>query len=133
MRIQADTDNSLVLPVMTLNGFELSRSGVSVRTIKYDNLRNNPAATVPYTQELCTSIEINRDSFGLYLKCFIALLGTLIWIFITLFICTYHRIDPLRLIPTALSALLPTSWWAPLCCRIRWKPVFWNLSIPAVF
>ncbi|MEE0752982.1 hypothetical protein [Frisingicoccus sp.] len=102
VRIQADTENSLVLPVMTLNGFELSRSGVSVRTIKYDNLRNNPAATVPYTQELCTSIEINRDSFGLYLKCFIALLGTLIWIFITLFICTYHRIDPLRLIPTAL-------------------------------
>lgn len=102
VRILADTENSLVLPGITLNGFELSRSDVSVQTMKYDNLRNNPAATVPYTQELCTAIEINRDGFGLYLKCFIALLGTIIWIFITLYICTYHRVNPLRLIPTAL-------------------------------
>lgn len=102
VRIQADTHNSLVLPSITINGFKLSRSDVSVTTIKYNNLLNNPAATVPYTQELRTAIEINRENPGLYLKCFIALLGTLIWIFITLFICVYHQIDPLLLIPPAL-------------------------------
>lgn len=98
----ADTENSLVLPDMTATGFELSRSAVSVSTVRYENTQNSPSATVPYTQELCTSIELNRVGFGLYLKCFIALAGTLIWVFITLFICTYHNIDPLRLIPTAL-------------------------------
>lgn len=100
--LQADTENSIVLPVMTATGFNLSRSAVSVNTAYYESTQNSPTATVPYSQELCTSLEINRAGFGLYLKCFIALAGTLIWVFIMLFICTYHNIDPIRLIPTAL-------------------------------
>lgn len=104
--LQADTKDSIVLPAMTATGFDLSRSAVSVSTIRYESTQNSPTATVPYTQELCTSIELNRTGFGLYLKCFIALGGTLIWVFITLFICTYHKIDPLRLIPVALFGAL---------------------------
>ncbi|MEG2703237.1 MAG: hypothetical protein RSA65_11505, partial [Clostridia bacterium] len=38
----------------------------------------------------------------MYMKCFIALFGTSLWIFITLFICTNHHVDPLDMIPEAL-------------------------------
>lgn len=49
-----------------------------------------------------TQLEINRSGLGLYAKCFIALFGTSLWVFITMFLCTYHRADPLSMIPAAL-------------------------------
>ena len=47
-------------------------------------------------------MEINRSSLGLYAKCFVALFGTSLWVFITMLLCTYHRVDPLSMIPAAL-------------------------------
>ena len=54
------------------------------------------------TSEFMTQFEINRSGLGLYAKCFIALFGTSLWVFITMFLCTYHRVDPLSMIPAAL-------------------------------
>lgn len=100
--IQADTANSTVNPYMSISGFEYKRSAVSTYTMEYESTLGNPRTSVPLAQELCVSLEINRSGFGLYLKCFIALLGTITWVFITLFLCAYHRVDPLTMIPAAL-------------------------------
>lgn len=102
VKIAADTEHSTVNPYLSISGFEFKRSAVSTYTMQYESNLGNPEIQVPMAQELCTSIEINRSGFGLYLKCFIALLGTITWVFITLFLCTYHRVDPLTMIPAAL-------------------------------
>jgi len=54
------------------------------------------------SSEIITALEINRSSYGLYFKCFIALAGTLLWSLIALFICIYHHVDPLGMLPGAL-------------------------------
>ena len=100
--MKADTEYSAVNQNLNITGFDLKRHAVSVYTMKYDSTLGNPNVSVPVAQELCTSIEINRSGFGLFLKCFIALCGTITWVFITLFLCTYHRVDPLGMIPAAL-------------------------------
>ncbi|MEG0367575.1 MAG: hypothetical protein RR585_12115 [Coprobacillus sp.] len=102
VRIEADTQYSSVNKNLNISGFEYKRSAVSTYTMKYNSNLGNPESSVPISQELATSIEINRDGFGLYLKCFIALIGTLTWVFITLYLCTFHNIDPLSMIPAAL-------------------------------
>ena len=98
----ADTEYSSISPNLAISNFTLRRHAVSTYTMKYDNDKNDPVKRSLFHQELVTSLEINRDGFGLYIKCFIALLGTLTWVFITMFICTYHRVDPLGMIPGAL-------------------------------
>lgn len=102
VRIIPDTQNSTINPHLNISGFEYKRSAVSTYTMEYESTLGNPETGVPIVQELCTSMEINRSGFGLYLKCFIALIGTITWVFITLFLCTYHRVDPLGMIPAAL-------------------------------
>lgn len=101
----ADEEYSGIYPSLEQAGtanFNFERSAVSVYSVKYDNTRNDPEAGTPYNQELVTHIEINREGIGLYLKCFIALFGTITWVFIALYICTFHRVDPLSLVPGAL-------------------------------
>ena len=71
------------------------------------------------TSEFVGAIELNRVDFGLYAKCFIALVGTLTWVLITLFLSSYHKIDPLGMVPGTLfgtvanimvgASLLPDS------------------------
>ena len=97
-----DTEHSSVNDNLSFSGYNLERHAVSLYTTKYDNNMNDPEYQSPYNQELVTSIEINRDGIGLYFKCFVALVGTLTWVFITLFICTYHKVDPIGMIPGAL-------------------------------
>ena len=73
----------------------------------------------PVTSEYVTAINIERDGFGLFFKCFIAMYGTTIWVLIMLYICGHHRVDPLGMIPGALfgtvsnimvgAALLPDA------------------------
>lgn len=99
---EPDIEHSTVNPSLSISGFELKRHAVSKYTMKYASNLGNPEIGVPYAQELCTSMEINRSGFGLYVKCFIALLGTITWVFITLYLCAYHRVDPLGMIPAAL-------------------------------
>lgn len=102
VNLEVDKENSSINPYLTVTGYELMNHDVSLYTMKYENQEGDPEASNPYSQELVTHVEINRVSIGLYIKCFIALFGTLTWVFITLYICTNHRVDPLGMIPGAL-------------------------------
>lgn len=97
-----DTENSCANPNMTISGFKLMRNAVSIYSIKYPENTSDIEEMIPVTQELCTSLEVNRTSIGLFIKCFIALFGTITWIFITIYLCAFHRVDPLGMIPSAL-------------------------------
>lgn len=101
--LEPDTENSGLNRSLSVSGYELVRHQVGAYGIQYDNTRSDPdIGKAVVSSEFVTAIEINRDGFGLYLKCFLALLGTLSWVLITLYICTYHRVDPLGMIPGAL-------------------------------
>lgn len=99
----ADHEGSGINRNITLTGYEFRRHDIAAVNYRYDENHGDPSITGDvYTSELVTAFEINRSSLGLYFKCFIALAGTLTWVLITLFICTYHRIDPLGMVPAAL-------------------------------
>lgn len=102
----ADKEDSGVNPNLNVTGYELTRNAVGNYTVQYPTPENNPrfdsAAVGTIHSEVVTCVEINRDSWGLYVKCFIALLGTLGWCFLTLFISANHHVDPLGTIPSAL-------------------------------
>lgn len=103
---KADTDASTLNPNLEVAGFKVLRSATEALDYKYDSSLGNPEALKDtgylYISEHMTQIEINRTGFSLYLMCFIAMFGTMTWAMITLFICTYHRVDPLGMIPAAL-------------------------------
>lgn len=97
-----DTTHSSTNPNLSITGYDLTRSSNSVtgytqKTTGDPEIKNDITCS-----EYMSAIEINRTGPGLYVKCFIALLGTLTWIMITLFLCSYHHIDPLGMIPAAL-------------------------------
>lgn len=52
--------------------------------------------------ELLQCLELKRSTFGLYFKCIIALIGTSIWVFLTLFVCIHHNVDTMGMIPAVL-------------------------------
>lgn len=86
-----------------LSGYDVVKHSVYENAYTYDSVHGNPALTEPpMTSEVVTSVLISRAGMGLYVKCFIALFGTTLWVFIALFICTYHHVDPLGMIPAAL-------------------------------
>lgn len=88
-----------------ISGFDVIRTATGSYAIRYENAHGDPEVPkdgVLITSEHVTAMEINRTDTGLYVKCFIALVGTLTWVLITLFICTYHHVDPLAMIPAAL-------------------------------
>ena len=99
----ADKEHSGVNPSMSISGYNLERTDVGVFNVEYSNTQSDPAIKkAPVHSELVTAMEINRSSWGLYVKCFTALVGTITWVLITLFLNTYHRVDPLGMIPGAL-------------------------------
>lgn len=106
VRFTADREASTVNPNLEVAGFKLLRSDTTALDYRYESSLGNPDAVSDtghlYIAEHLTQIEINRTGFSLYLMCFIAMFGTMIWAMITLFICTYHRVDPLGMIPGAL-------------------------------
>lgn len=99
-----DQENSSMNTNMNISGFtpEKFATSISVQSIKTAKYLPGDTATDFNCTEFLTAIEINRKGLGLYIKCFIALVGTLGWVLITLFICTYHEVDPLGMIPSAL-------------------------------
>lgn len=100
---EADTENSGTNPSLSISGYNLKRHIVGAYAVEYPNSQSDPVIErAPVHSEMVTAIEINRSSWGLYAKCFIALFGTTTWVLITLFLCTYHRVDPLGMIPAAL-------------------------------
>lgn len=101
--LEADQEYSGLNPGMSLTGYEIHRSGIAEYVHTYPNTRNDPEELIPVTtSEIVNVLEVKRDGFGLYAKCFIALFGTTTWVLITLFINTYHMVDPLSMIPAAL-------------------------------
>lgn len=101
--MEADYENSTVNDGLQLAGYELTRLDEGTHLQQYDTTYGEPGidkATIK--SEVFTQFELQRDGFGLYAKCFIALLGTSLWVFITMFLCTFHRVDPLGMIPAAL-------------------------------
>ncbi len=101
--LQADRVNSGLNRYIEIGGFDFMRYGIGNVSYIYDTTFGDPE--VPentMTSEVITTLEVNRSDFGLYFKCFIALVGTLTWTLIALFICTYHRVDPLGMLPGAL-------------------------------
>ncbi|MEG1848830.1 MAG: hypothetical protein RRX92_07660 [Lachnospiraceae bacterium] len=99
----ADKENSGLNRNLSINGYELVRHEIGTYLVTYDNARNDPEYSGKIiNSELVVGMEINRNSWGLYAKCFIALMGTISWVMITLFINTFHTVDPLLMIPAAL-------------------------------
>ena len=99
----ADKENSGLNGNMSIAGFDIRRYDTGVFYNEYDSTHGDPELADPIiTAEHVTALELNRSSIGLYIKCIIALFGTTLWVLITLFICTFHYVDPLGMIPAAL-------------------------------
>lgn len=103
VKLVADSENSGTNGSLNVAGYELRQFADGVHTQIYNTTYGQDYMKgKAVTSEYMGQIELNRDGLGLYLKCFIALFGTSLWVFITLFLCTYHRVDPLSMIPAAL-------------------------------
>lgn len=90
-------------PNLQISGYYCSRIDSTTIVNVYDQTRGDPDYKGEvWTSEHMTQFELKRDGFGTYVKCFIALLGTSLWVFIVLYINTKHRVDPLGMIPAAL-------------------------------
>ncbi len=101
--LDCDEKNSGYNRDMSISGYEFVRHAVGEYAHLYDNNRSNPRfERGRVNSEIVTAMEIKRNTWGLYVKCFIALVGTITWVFIVLFINTNHRVDPLSMIPAAL-------------------------------
>lgn len=99
----ADKANSGLNGNMSIAGFDIRRYDTGIFYNQYDSTHGDPDLSEPIiTAEHVTALELNRSSIGLYIKCVIALFGTTIWVLITLFLCTFHHVDPLGMIPAAL-------------------------------
>ncbi len=99
----ADKEGSGINWAMSVTGYQFMRHDVGAVTMLYDSTHGDPRLeNSEMNAELVTAVEINRADFGMYFKCFIALAGTLTWTLIALYICTYHRVDPLGMLPGAL-------------------------------
>ena len=98
-----DKENCGINGNLDIPGYNLVRHDTGIFTVESNSTNGDPELSgTAINSEFVTALEVNRDSWGLYLKCFIALFGTTTWVLITLFINTYHRVDPLSMIPAAL-------------------------------
>jgi len=100
-----DTGQSGLNENLGISGFDIDRFETGAYAIRYDGTRGDPDLPADgnvVVSEHVTAMQINRSDPGLYVKCFAALVGTITWVMITLFICTYHYVDPLSMIPAAL-------------------------------
>lgn len=115
-----DTENSTVNSALSIAGYRLIDTQWNLAAHKYSTTESDPTISEPpITSEYVTVVTFQRDGFGLYFKCFIAMYGTTLWVLIMLYICGHHRVDPLGMIPGALfgtvsnimvgAALLPDA------------------------
>lgn len=99
----ADKENSGMNEELTITGFKFARIAIGEVSHTYQSMHGNPRLTEnETTSEIVTAVEIKRSTMGLFLKCFIALYATILWIMISLYICTYHHVNPLGMVSGAL-------------------------------
>ncbi len=102
----ADTSKggeSTISDNIDISGYNVMDHDTAVTAYQYESDHGDPSKDGDIiNSEFLTAVMVNRASFGTYIRCFIALVGTITWVLITLFICTYHRVDPLAMIPAAL-------------------------------
>ena len=100
---EPDYENSGVNRNLSISGYDLVQHGIAEHVITYPNTMNYPGSERPRTtSEIVTVLEVSRSDLGLYVKCFIALIGTTVWILITLYVCANHAVNPLGTVPAAL-------------------------------
>ncbi|MEG0367574.1 MAG: hypothetical protein RR585_12110, partial [Coprobacillus sp.] len=98
-----DVENSGVNKNLNIASYSLVRHNISENVISYPNTMNNPRFQNPrVTSEIATVIELERSDWGLYLKCFIALIGTSIWVFMAFYVCANHKVNALGMVPATL-------------------------------
>ena len=98
-----DQENSNYSDNLSISGYNITGYESGINYYEYNtDYGHDDYEYGRIVSEHLTVIELNRSSIGVYLKCFIALLGTTSWVFIVLYICTFHRVDPLGMIPAAL-------------------------------
>lgn len=98
-----DYENSGMNRNIAVSGFDFLRHEVGGVTYLYESSHGDPDFTEQImTSEVVSMFEINRSGFGLYFKCFIALVGTITWVLITMYLSAHHHVDPLGMIPGAL-------------------------------
>lgn len=100
-----ENKDSCVNDNMKIAGYNVKSSETGLFIYRDENVKGDPIlvnSSQVKTSEILTILEISTDSFGLYFKCIIALIGTNLWAFLTLFICTYHNVDSLSMIPAVL-------------------------------
>lgn len=92
-------------PNMSVSGYNIINMDAGIEYIAYENDFDDPTIgeeDAVIKAEHMNQIEINRDGFGLYFKCFIALWATIIWVLIMLFAATRHKVDAFEYIPETL-------------------------------
>lgn len=101
--LRSDSENSECNPFINISGYALERFITGEYLYGYNNAQSDPSVSErKIHSEILAAMEINRNSIGLYVKCFIALFGTVIWVMIALFLSAYHGSDTFSLFPAAL-------------------------------
>ena len=103
VHFKADKENSGFNEDLTITGFDFDRFAIGQLTYEYNSSHGNPHVEgKEMSSEVVTAFEIKRTDIGLFFKCFIALFATLIWLLISLYVCTYHHVNPLGMVSGAL-------------------------------
>jgi hypothetical protein len=98
-----DVDNSAMNSSMSIAGFKVSSVEWGEAAHQYVSNFSQPGLDEdPVESEYVTSIIVKRDGIGLYLKCFLAMYGTSLWVLIMIYICANHHVDTVGMIPGAL-------------------------------
>lgn len=101
--ILVEDTNSSMNGAASIAGYDIKNYDTSIFNTELDTSFSEPGIhNNIFKSEFLTAIEVKRADLGLYLECFIALLGTTLWALITLYLCTFHKVDPLGMIPAAL-------------------------------
>ncbi|MEG1985322.1 MAG: hypothetical protein RR009_08550, partial [Oscillospiraceae bacterium] len=99
----ADKANSGYDQGLNVPGYSVEDSYAGIVYFQNTNSQSDPTVTGrEIYSTLVTATKLTRSDLTVYLKCFITLYGTLIWMVVTLFVCIYHRVNSLAMISGAL-------------------------------
>lgn len=103
---ETDERESYVNPNLAISGYELTRWGTNIEVVTDDHLMMNPLyddyeSGEVYTTEAMLQLEINRSGIGVYLKCTVAMFGTLGWILLCLYVATFRHVNALGMVGSA--------------------------------